>query len=102
MKNPNMMRQLQQMQTRMAKIQEELGALTVTGTAGGGAVSVVANGHQQLQSVTIDPEALGEGPEMIGDLVLAAANAALEQSRELAAKQMGQLTAGLNLPPGLL
>ncbi len=100
--NPNMLRQLQQMQAKMARVQEELGALTVTGTAGGGAVSVVANGHQQLQSVSIDPEALEEGAELLGDLILAAANAALEQSRELAATQMGQLTAGLGLPPGLL
>jgi DNA-binding YbaB/EbfC family protein len=102
MNNPNMLRQIQQMQARMAKVQEDLGSLTVTGTAGGGAVTVVANGHQQLQSVRIDPEALEEGAELLGDMVLAAANAALDQSRELAAQQMGQLTAGLNLPPGLL
>ena len=97
-----MLRQIQQMQARMARVQEELGALTVSGTAGGGAVTVVANGHQQLQSVSIDPEALEEGPELLADLVLAAVNSALEQSRELAAKQMGQLAAGLGLPPGLL
>ncbi len=97
-----MLRQIQQMQARMARIQEELGALTVSGTAGGGAVTVVADGHQQLQSVSIDPEALEEGPELLADLVLAAVNSALEQSRELAAKQMGQLAAGLGLPPGLL
>jgi nucleoid-associated protein EbfC len=102
MNNPNMLRQLQQMQARMARMQEELGAQTVTGTAGGGAVTVVVNGHQQLQSVNIDAEALEEGAELLADLVLAAVNAALDQSRELAAKQMGQLTAGLNLPPGLL
>ncbi len=102
MNNPNMLRQIQQMQARMARVQEELGALTVSGTAGGGAVTVVANGHQQLQSVSIDPEALEEGPELLADLVLAAVNSALEQSRELAAKQMGQLAAGLGLPPGLL
>ncbi len=97
-----MLRQIQQMQAKMARVQEELGGLTVTGTAGGGAVTVVANGHQQLQSVSIDPEALEEGPELLADLVLAAVNSALEQSRELAAKQMGQLAAGLGLPPGLL
>jgi hypothetical protein len=100
--NPNMLKQIQQMQARMAKMQEELGAMTVTGTAGGGAVTVVANGHQQVQSVDIQPEVMEEGPELLGDLVLAAVNAALDQSRALASKQMGQLTAGLNLPPGLL
>jgi DNA-binding YbaB/EbfC family protein len=100
--NPNMLKQIQQMQTRMARLQEELGTMTVTGTAGGGAVTVVANGHQQIQSIAIQPEVLEEGTEMVSDLVLAAVNAALDQSRDLATQQMGQLTAGLNLPPGLL
>ena len=76
--------------------------MTVTGTAGGGAVTVVANGHQRVESVSIQADVLEEGSELLGDLVLAAVNAALDQSRELAARQMGQLTAGLNLPPGLL
>jgi DNA-binding YbaB/EbfC family protein len=97
-----MLKQIQQMQARMARMQEELGGMTVTGTAGGGAVTVVANGHQQVQSVVIDTEVLEEGAELLADLVLAAVNSALDQSRELATKQMGQLTAGLNLPPGLL
>jgi hypothetical protein len=100
--NPNMLKQIQQMQTRMARMQEELGAMTVSGTAGGGAVTVVVNGHQQVQSVAIQAEVLEEGPELLSDLVLAAVNSALDQSRDLATKQMGQLTAGLNLPPGLL
>jgi hypothetical protein len=100
--NPNMLKQIQQMQAKMARMQEELGGMTVTGTAGGGAVTVVANGHQQIQSVAIQAEVLEEGPELLSDLVLAAVNAALDQSRDLATRQMGQLTAGLNLPPGLL
>jgi len=100
--NPNMLKQIQQMQTRMARMQEELGGMTVTGTAGGGVVTVVANGHQQIQSIAIQPDVLEEGAEMVSDLVLAAVNAALDQSRDLATQQMGQLTAGLNLPPGLL
>ncbi len=100
--NPNMLKQIQQMQARMARMQEELGGMTVTGTAGGGAVTVVADGHQQIHSVVIQAEVLEEGAELLGDLVLAAVNSALDQSRELATRQMGQLTAGLNLPPGLL
>jgi len=100
--NPNMLKQLQQMQAKMARVQEELGTMTVTGTAGGGAVTVVANGHQQVQSVAIEPEVMEEGADLLSDLVLAAVNSALDQSRELASRQMGQLTAGLNLPPGLL
>src|ERR1017187_10751305 len=97
-----MLKQLQQMQTKRAGMQEDKGTMTVTGTAGGGAVTVVANGHQQVQSVAILPQVLEEGAELLSDLVLAAVNAALDQSRDLATQQMGQLTAGLNLPPGLL
>ena len=100
--NPNMMKQLQQMQARMAKIQEELGELTVSGSAGGGVVTVTADGHQRIREVVIQPEALEEGAELLSDLILAACNDALEQSRERAAAQMGQLTAGLGLPPGLI
>jgi DNA-binding YbaB/EbfC family protein len=96
------MKQLQQMQTRMAKLQDELGDMTVTGTAGGGAVTVTANGHQKVLSVTIDPDAIGEGAELLADMVLAATNDALDKARETAAQHMGQLTAGLGLPPGLI
>lgn len=100
--NANMMKQIQQMQSRMAKLQEELETMTVTGSSGGGAVTVTANGHQKVLGVTIEPEALEEGAEMLSDLVLAAVNDALDQSRATAADHMGQLTAGLNLPPGLI
>lgn len=97
-----MLKQIQQMQTRMAQLQEELDSATVTGTAGGGAVTVIASGQQKLLSVAIEADALEEGAELLGDMVLAAVNAALDASRELQAKQMSQLTAGLGLPPGLL
>ncbi len=100
MQNPKMMKQLQQMQTRMAQMQEELGQVTVTGTAGGGAVSVDVDGHQHVLAVRIEPEALEEA-ELLSDMVLAACNDALDRSRAKAADHMGQLTAGLNLPPGL-
>ena len=103
MKNQQqMMKQLQQVQARMAKMQEELNDVTVTGTAGGGVVSITADGHQKILSVTIEPEALEEGAELLADLVLAACNDALDKSREAAAANMSQLTAGLGLPPGLL
>ncbi len=97
-----MMKQLQQVQARMAKVQEELGDLLVTGSAGGGVVTVIVDGHQNVRSVKIEPEALEEGAELLSDLVLAASNDALEQSRQKAAAQMSQLTAGLGLPPGLI
>jgi nucleoid-associated protein EbfC len=103
MKNQQqMMKQLQQVQARMAKMQEELNEVTVTGTAGGGVVSVTVDGHQKVLGVTIEPEAFEEGAEMLSDLVLAASNDALDKSREAAAANMAQLTAGLGLPPGLL
>ena len=100
--NSNMMKQLQQMQTKMAKLQDELGDMSVTGTAGGGAVTVTANGHQKLLSVAVEPEAMEEGAELLADMFLAAANDALDKAREMAGKHMGQLTSGLGLPPGLL
>jgi nucleoid-associated protein EbfC len=100
--NQKMMKQLQQMQTKMAKMQEELETVEVTGTAGGGAITVSANGHQRILAVAIEPEVLEEGAELLADMVLAAVNDALDRSRELASQQMGSLTAGLGLPPGLL
>jgi len=86
-----MLKQLQQMQAKMAKIQEELGEKTVTGTAGGGMVEVVK--HE-----VVDPADV----EMLQDLVLAAVNDAMEKARELAAKEMGAVTAGMGIPPGLM
>ena len=104
-----MLKQLQQMQARMSKIQGELGEKTVTGTAGGGMVTVVANGHQKVLSVTVKPEVVDPGDvEMLQDLVLAAVNDALDKARDLAARELGALTGGLGglgglgLPPGVL
>lgn len=102
MQNQKMMKQLQQMQNRMAKMQEELETTEITGTAGGGAITVTANGHQRILAVVIEPEVLEEGAELLADMVMAAVNDALDRSRELASQQMGSLTAGLGLPPGLL
>jgi nucleoid-associated protein EbfC len=98
-----MLKQLQQMQAKMAKIQEDLGSKTVTGTAGGGMVEVVANGHQNVLSVTLKPEVVDPADvEMLQDLVLAAVNDAMDKARELASKEMGAVTAGIGLPPGLM
>jgi DNA-binding YbaB/EbfC family protein len=98
-----MLKQLQQMQARMSKIQEELGEKTVTGSAGGGMVTVVATGHQKVLSVTIKPEVADPADvDMLQDLILAAVNDALEKARDLAARELGALTGGLGLPPGLM
>jgi DNA-binding YbaB/EbfC family protein len=96
-----MMRQVQQMQDRMNKVQTELETETVEATAGGGAIRVVATGTQKLVSVTIDPAAASE-LEMLQDMVVAAVNDAMEQSKQLAASKMQAVAAGLGLPPGLL
>ena len=102
MKDPlKMLRQVQQMQDRMGKLQKELENETVEATAGGGAVTVVATGTQKLVSVRIDPEAAGD-IEMLADLVVAAVNEAMEKSKQMASEKMSALTAGLGLPPGLL
>jgi len=98
-----MLKQIQQMQAKMAKIQEELGEKMVTGTAGGGMVEVVANGHQKVLSVRVKSEVVDPADvEMLQDLVLAAVNDAMDKARELATKEMGAMTAGMGLPPGLM
>ena len=102
MKDPlKMMRQVQQMQEKMNKVQVELETDTVEGTAGGGAVSVIATGTQKVVSVTIDPAAASD-TEMLQDLVVAAVNEAMEKSKQLAASKMQAVASGLGLPPGLI
>lgn len=99
----DMMAQLQQMQEQMEKTQAALAEETVTVSVGGGVVSVVASGQQDIQSITINPDVVDpEDVEMLQDLILAAVNEAIEQSRTLANERMGGLTSGLDLPPGLL
>ena len=102
MKNPmGMLKQVQQMQAKMAAVQAELESATVEASAGGGVVTAVATGSQKLVSITISPEVVGDA-EMLPDLVLAAVNEALDRSRAMAAERMQAVTAGLGLPPGLL
>ena len=102
MKDPvKMMRQVQQMQSQMNKVQAELETETVEASAGGGAVRVVATGTQKVVSVTIDPAAASD-TEMLQDLVLTAVNDALERSKQMAASKMQAVASGLGLPPGLM
>src|SRR2546429_7350890 len=98
-----MLKQLQQMQAKMAKIQEDLGQKTVTGSAGGGVVEVVVNGHQKVLSVTVKPEVVDPADvDMLQDLVLAAVNDAMDKARDLASKEMGAVTAGVGGSPPLV
>lgn len=96
------MKQAQRLKAEMDRIQAEAETKTVEGSAGGGMVTVVANGKGELLSVTIDPEAArGDDVEMLQDLVTAAVNDALRKARELLAQEVSRLTGGLGLP-GLL
>jgi len=98
-----MMKQMQKLQAKMAKLQEELAQRTVEASAGGGAVTVKVNGENEVIEVKIDPGVVDpDDVEMLEDLVLAATNEALRLAREMVAEEMGKLTGGLNLPPGLI
>lgn len=92
------MKQAQKMQAQMAKIQEELAEEQVEGSAGGGMVTVTANGQGDVLAVRIEPEVAGDDVEMLEDLVLAAVNDALRKSKELANSRMSQLTGSLGMP----
>jgi DNA-binding YbaB/EbfC family protein len=102
-----LMKQIQQMQEDMESAQEALADETLEVSAGGGAVTIVINGHQQVQAITIDPDMIDtEDEEWLEDLQLvlvAAVNQAIEQSQEYAAEKMQGLTGGLEsmLPGGL-
>ncbi|RLB41969.1 MAG: YbaB/EbfC family nucleoid-associated protein [Deltaproteobacteria bacterium] len=100
----NILKQAQQFQARMARLQEELADKTVEASAGGGMVTVVVNGRQELVSVKIDPEVVDpQDTEMLQDLILAAVNEGLARAKEMVNEEMGKLTKSLNLPniPGL-
>ncbi len=99
MLNKNIMRQAQELQAKLAKVQEELGNETVEASSGGGMVTVVVDGHQTLRSIKIKPEAVDPSDlGLLEDLVLAAVGEGLKKSQELAAKRMGALTGGLKIP----
>ena len=99
MKGGNMMKQVQQMQAKMAEMQAELENAEVEASAGGGMVKVVVTGKNEIKSITIDPEVVNpEDVEMLQDLIVAALNQAREKTQELQQQQMSSLTGGLNLP----
>ncbi len=90
------MKQMQKMQTDMARMQEELAEQEIEATAGGGMIKAVVTGSQELKRVEINPEAVDpDDVELLQDMVVAAVNEALRQSQETAAKKMGALTGGL-------
>jgi len=99
MKMNDLMKQAQQMQKRMLEIREELANRTVEATVGGGMVTAVVNGQQEVVSLHITPEVVDpEDTEMLEDLVVAAINEALQQSQEMMSAEMSKLTGGIKIP----
>jgi len=95
----DLIQQAQGLQAKVAELQEALGEKTVTGSAGGDMVTVVATGTQEIVSVKIEPDIINSSDaEMLEDLVAAAVNDALKKSRDLAAEEMSKLTGGLKIP----
>ena len=95
----NLMKQAQQMQKRMLDIQEELATRTVEATVGGGMITAVVNGQQELMSLTISPEVVDpDDIEMLEDLIVAAVNEARHQAQGLMTEEMSKLTGGVKIP----
>lgn len=95
----NMLKQAQKLQAKIIKLQEELADKTIEASSGGGMVKVVANGKQQIVSLTIEKEVVNpDDVEMLQDLIVAAVNDALTKSQEMVSEQMSKLTGGLNIP----
>lgn len=95
----NLVRQAQQLQAKMLKVQEEMATRTAEASSGGGMVTAVANGKQELLSIKLEKEVVNpEDLEMLQDLIVAAANAALKKAQEMVAEEMKKLTGGINIP----
>jgi DNA-binding YbaB/EbfC family protein len=94
-----MMKQVQQMQAQMAKLQEELGEKQVETTIGGGAIQVIANGKMEIVSLKIKPEVVDpEDIEMLEDMVVAATNEALRKAQDMVNTEMAKITGGIKVP----
>ncbi|MFB1015784.1 MAG: YbaB/EbfC family nucleoid-associated protein [Alteromonadaceae bacterium] len=97
----NLMKQAQQMQEKMAKAQEELAKMEVTGESGAGLVKVTMAGSHSVRRVDIDQSLYEDDKDMIEDLVAAAFNDAVRRVEEQNKEKMGALTGGMQLPPGM-
>jgi DNA-binding YbaB/EbfC family protein len=94
-----LMKQAQEMQAKMAKIQEELANTVFETSSGGGMVTVKMNGQQEVLGIQIDPEVFNDGDkEMLEDLIVAALNEARQKAADIAKERMGALTGGMNIP----
>jgi DNA-binding YbaB/EbfC family protein len=95
-----LMKQAQQMQENMKKVQEQLAAIEVEGQSGAGLVKVLINCRNDVKRVTIDPSLFADDKDMLEDLVAAAVNDALRKAEQTSQERMSSVTAGLPLPPG--
>ncbi|MFQ5428661.1 MAG: YbaB/EbfC family nucleoid-associated protein [Thermodesulfobacteriota bacterium] len=94
----NIMKQAQQMQARMAEIQKEMGGRTCEASAGGGMVTALVNGNQDLLSIKIDPAVVDpDDVDMLQDLICAAVNEGYRRSKQMVSEEMGKLTGGLGM-----
>lgn len=94
----NMMKQAQEMQEKMQKVQEEIAETEVTGEAGAGMIKVTMNGRHDVSSVNIDPSVMEEDKELLEDLLAAAVNDAVRKVETTSKERMEEVTAGMNLP----
>ncbi len=95
----NILKQAQEMHARIAQVQEELASRTVEASAGGGMVTVLINGKQEVVSVRLDPEVVSRDEiEMLQDLIRAATNEAIRKSQEMMTEEMKKITGGLDIP----
>ncbi|MCI0525967.1 MAG: YbaB/EbfC family nucleoid-associated protein [Nitrospira sp.] len=95
----DIMRQAQAFQEKLMKLQEEAGKKTVEASSGGGMITVVANGRQEILAVKIDPEIIKSGDvEMLQDLIIAAVNEAIKKAQAMMAEEMKGVTGGLQIP----
>lgn len=94
-----MVKQAQMMQERMQQVQEEVEKKSVTATAGGGVVTVIANGKKEIESITLKPEVVDpDDIETLQDLIMVAVNDAIKQADDMLAEGMSEITGGLNIP----
>jgi hypothetical protein len=99
----NLMKQAQKVQQQMMKMQEELAAKEVSAQAGGGMVEATVNGRGELQRLRLEPEVVDpDDVDMLADLVVAAVGEAQRRAQEMMQEEMGKLTGGMGLPPGLV
>jgi nucleoid-associated protein EbfC len=96
-----LMKQAQQMQENMKKMQEQLAGVEVEGQSGGGMVKVIMSCRNDVKRVSIDPSLLGDDKDMLEDLIAAAFNDAVRKAEAVTQEKMGGFTAGMGLPPGL-